>query len=990
MRSATAAELCTPAGASATVQGAELLNRHHCLSSATCKPTSADLPPATAVEHQPHIFSTMDEGYRDRTAFIKGAKDIAKEVKRQAGKKVGRHVDRMADEYTKRSYTRFEEEDDDDDYPVQAQDGSYYRSNSRANDDEGAHSDSTEGHDEDDEIYEGEYQGIPRNDSVGKADGQPGGTAHSQFRDLTQYEAERRKDQEELAQQYETILQECGHGRFQWSLYFVLGLALMADGVEIFVVGFVLPSAEKDMCLSEPNKGMLGLIVYLGMMVGAFVWGGLADRIGRRQTLLISLSINSVFAFFSSFVQGYSSFLFCRLLSGVGIGGSIPIVFSYYSEFLAQEKRGEHLSWLCMFWMIGGIYASAMAWAIIPHYGWSFQMGSAYQFHSWRVFVLVCAFPSVAAIAALNTMPESPRFFLENGKHDEAWMILKQVHDTNMRAKGYPERVFSVTTIKTVKQMDELVDMGGEATAWHQRWRIKLTNLFHQVWGNFLTVFNPEYRRVTYMLMAVWFSMSFSYYGLTVWFPDMIKYLQKQEYSSRTKVFIKEKVEHVTFNFTLENQIHRQGEYFNNKFLNLKMKSMVFEDSLFEECYFEDITSTNTFFKNCTFIATLFYNTDLYKYRLVNSRLINSTFLHNKEGCLLDFSDENNAYMIYFVSFLGTLAVLPGNIVSALLMDKIGRLRMLAGSSVISCVSCFFLSFGNSESAMIALLCLFGGISIASWNSLDVLTVELYPSDKRTTAFGFLNALCKLAAVLGISIFQSFVGITKAVPILFASGALAAGSFLALKLPETRGQGLFVILNVLTQQQSIAAAVIRSLAEASLTERKRRAALLADRSRRPFSDCCLTPALQMLSSVRSSALTLALSRHLSHFRPSMEPGARRPVETSIRTKLTQTLQPEHLEVLNESHMHAVPPGSESHFRVLVVSPRFEGLSLLQRHRLVNEALREELSSSVHALAIQAKTPQQWSSDPSLAKSPPCLGGSKHDHTVAEKLKAGST
>lgn len=51
------------------------------------------------------------------------------------------------------------------------------------------------------------------------------------------------------------------------------------------------------------------------------------------------------------------------------IGGSIPIVFSYYSEFLAQEKRGEHLSWLCMFWMIGGIYASAMAWAIIPHYG---------------------------------------------------------------------------------------------------------------------------------------------------------------------------------------------------------------------------------------------------------------------------------------------------------------------------------------------------------------------------------------------------------------------------------------------------------------------------------------------------------------------------------------------------------------------------------------------------------------------------------------------
>lgn len=74
----------------------------------------------------------------------------------------------------------------------------------------------------------------------------------------------------------------------------------------------------------------------------------------------------------------------------------------------------------------------------------------------------------------------------------------------------------------------------------------------------------------------------------------------------------------------------------------------------------------------------LFHSSDLFKYRFVNCKLINSTFLHNKEGCILDFSDDfNNAYMIYFVNFLGTLAVLPGNIVSALLMDKIGRLRML-------------------------------------------------------------------------------------------------------------------------------------------------------------------------------------------------------------------------------------------------------------------------------------------------------------------------
>ncbi|XP_037532649.1 bolA-like protein 1 [Nematolebias whitei] len=133
---------------------------------------------------------------------------------------------------------------------------------------------------------------------------------------------------------------------------------------------------------------------------------------------------------------------------------------------------------------------------------------------------------------------------------------------------------------------------------------------------------------------------------------------------------------------------------------------------------------------------------------------------------------------------------------------------------------------------------------------------------------------------------------------------------------------------------------------------------------------------------------LSLTRPLAHFTPHMDPDPNRLVERTIRTKLANVFKPDHLEVLNESHMHAVPPGSESHFRVLVVSSQFQGLPLIQRHRMVNEALKEELRSRVHALAIQAKTPDQWGSDPTLGKSPSCMGGSRGDHTVEEKLKAG--
>ncbi|XP_061461804.1 bolA-like protein 1 isoform X2 [Rhineura floridana] len=111
----------------------------------------------------------------------------------------------------------------------------------------------------------------------------------------------------------------------------------------------------------------------------------------------------------------------------------------------------------------------------------------------------------------------------------------------------------------------------------------------------------------------------------------------------------------------------------------------------------------------------------------------------------------------------------------------------------------------------------------------------------------------------------------------------------------------------------------------------------------------------------------------------------KPVEASIRAKLKDALEPIHLEIIDDSHMHDVPRGSETHFRVVVASRRFEGLSLIHRHRLVNDILQEELAGPVHALSIQAKTPQQWEKNPKIIQSPKCLGGSKHDPQMAGKL-----
>ncbi|XP_078382177.1 DNA-binding transcriptional regulator BolA-like [Oculina patagonica] len=100
------------------------------------------------------------------------------------------------------------------------------------------------------------------------------------------------------------------------------------------------------------------------------------------------------------------------------------------------------------------------------------------------------------------------------------------------------------------------------------------------------------------------------------------------------------------------------------------------------------------------------------------------------------------------------------------------------------------------------------------------------------------------------------------------------------------------------------------------------------------------------------------------------------VEKAITQKLTKEFKPVFLDVINESYMHNVPKGSETHFKVVVVSSNFNDKPLIQRHRMVNEILKEELATGVHALSIQAKTPEQWdSSTKTIPKSPPCMGGS---------------
>jgi BolA protein len=100
------------------------------------------------------------------------------------------------------------------------------------------------------------------------------------------------------------------------------------------------------------------------------------------------------------------------------------------------------------------------------------------------------------------------------------------------------------------------------------------------------------------------------------------------------------------------------------------------------------------------------------------------------------------------------------------------------------------------------------------------------------------------------------------------------------------------------------------------------------------------------------------------------------LQSRVKTKLAERFSPTVLEIINESSMHNVPKGAETHLKVVLVSSAFAGKSPVERHRLVYGALTEEFRDGLHALTVTSRTPEEWQSNSGVGTSPECRGGSK--------------
>jgi putative MFS transporter len=268
-------------------------------------------------------------------------------------------------------------------------------------------------------------------------------------------------------------IQAAGVGKFQYRLFVIFGLVWMADAMQVLSIGFSAPSIAKTFGIAMPRALETGTVFFIGMLIGAFVFGRLADRIGRRPVLMATVMIDACFGVASSIAPDFTWLLALRFLTGIGVGGTLPVDYTMMAEFLPSDRRGRWLVLLESFWAVGTFLLALLALAALR---WGDD--------AWRMIFLVTGVPALVGVVLRLSIPESPMYLNRSGRPAQARAVLERIAAVNGRSAAIP-------------------DLQQEAPA-----RASL-----------LALFAGSLRRRSLSLFVAWGLISIAYYGVFVHLP---------------------------------------------------------------------------------------------------------------------------------------------------------------------------------------------------------------------------------------------------------------------------------------------------------------------------------------------------------------------------------------------------------------------------------------------------------------------------------------
>lgn len=204
---------------------------------------------------------------------------------------------------------------------------------------------------------------------------------------------------------------------FHWKVLVWCLLIIIFDGYDLVIYGVALPLLMQQWSLTAVQAGLLASAALFGMMFGAMIFGTLSDRLGRKKTIMICVTLFSGFTFLGAFATNPVEFAILRFIAGLGIGGVMPNVVALMTEYAPKKIRSTLVAIMFSGYAIGGMTSALLgAWLVK-------DMG-------WQIMFLIAGIPLLMLPIIWKFLPESLAFLIKSGKEKQAKQIINKLLPT--------------------------------------------------------------------------------------------------------------------------------------------------------------------------------------------------------------------------------------------------------------------------------------------------------------------------------------------------------------------------------------------------------------------------------------------------------------------------------------------------------------------------------------------------------------------------------
>jgi MFS transporter, putative metabolite:H+ symporter len=259
----------------------------------------------------------------------------------------------------------------------------------------------------------------------------------------------------------------------------IIGSATFFDAYTVLVIAFAMPSLVEQWSLTPAWVGLILSAGYVGQLIGAVLFGWVAEKIGRLPTLLITILVFVSMDVACLFAWSGASMLVFRFLQGIGTGGEVPVASAYINEFIGAKKRGRFFLLYEVIFPVGLLFAGLAGYFLVPLFG-------------WRALFIVGLVPAVLMIPMRVLMPESPRWLASKGRIGKADKIVSMLENEAVKeGKPLPEPVIRPVDPRATQKSD---------------WR---------------ELFKGIYLKRTLMIWVLWIAVYTINNGMITWLPTL-------------------------------------------------------------------------------------------------------------------------------------------------------------------------------------------------------------------------------------------------------------------------------------------------------------------------------------------------------------------------------------------------------------------------------------------------------------------------------------